>query len=125
MSEADRPCINHVEVRLNAQVALLEFVTPTLRAVNICWSSAAQAVHFDAFVDGPIGLVDEELLGIVNCELGAQFSDAAVTHSVIRLDFPERIPEMQPDEGWDWACVYCRFDDYGNEYGRNNREDLS
>jgi hypothetical protein len=84
------------EVLLSLQRALLGEVAPNLRAVTVTYTG--NAIHFDAFFDGPIGDAEREAMSLVETEVLADFPpEHRVTHQVIRLDAQALVPK---DRTW-------------------------
>jgi hypothetical protein len=80
------------EVLVELQQALLGEVSERLRAVSVRYDD--HSLHFDCFFDGEILEGDIESMSCVETELLAAFPETdKITHTVIRLDAPEPLPQ--------------------------------
>jgi len=94
------------KVLRSLQVALLGAVTPNLRRVCVTWDDTH--VHFNCYFDGAISDEDRATMAVVDTEVYADFPGShEVTHDVLRLDFPQRLPT-------DKAAVYQRKEDWSS-----------
>lgn len=82
-------------VKIAMQGALLEKITPSLRAV--CLDCAARGLHVRAIFDGEVDDESAELIGIAETELMAatpQYEDRYVLE-IVRWDAPQSLAEVQ------------------------------
>ena len=80
-----------VELLLAAQRALLGEVVPSLRGVAVEWNNHTILIYF--YNDGE---VLPELWNDYSCigtEVVASFSTAYIKEKIIRLDYPNKLPE--------------------------------
>ncbi len=74
------------------QNALLDAVTPALRAVIVDVDVDTKTLYYFFFYDGEISDELFDLASVASCEAGTNLSDYFTDDTIERVDYPKKIP---------------------------------